>query len=167
MRLTALGFAVLVLLTACGSQPPAKRPLSPAAENRIRGQIFLDENKSKPGVVVLPSGLQYRILREGTGDLPGPGSTVRVHYRGMFIDRKEFESSREGDGQPAVFPLKNVIRGWQEGLSLMPVGSVWELYIPSNLAYGLDRAPERIGPNQTLVFEVELLGIVTSSGAQP
>jgi len=167
MRSTALGIALLVILTACGSQPPAKRPLSPAAENRIRGQVFLDENKSRPGVVVLPSGLQYRILRPGEGEIPGPNSTVRVHYRGMLIDRREFESSREGDGQPAVFPLRNVIRGWQEGLSLMPVGSIWELYIPSNLAYGLDRAPDRIGPNQTLIFEVELLGIVTASAAQP
>lgn len=150
---------VLLLLSGCGQREEPRPRLSQAAENRIRGQVFLAENAEREGVVVLPSGLQYRILSAGDGPTPVLSDQVRVHYRGMFIDRKEFETSRDRTPEPAEFPLRAVVRGWQEALTLMPVGSLWEVAIPSNLAYGLDNAPSRIGPNQTLIFEIELLGI--------
>lgn len=155
-----LALPLLLTLMACGQREEPKPKLSLAAENRIRGQVFLAENADREGVVILPSGLQYRILRAGEGAIPVRTDTVRVHYRGMFIDRKEFETSRDRTPEPAQFPLRAVVRGWQEALTLMPVGSLWEVAIPSHLAYGLDNAPATIGPNQTLIFEIELLGIV-------
>ncbi len=152
--------ALLIALCACGQRVETKPKLSAAAENRIRGQVYLQENSQVDGVVVRPSGLQYRILRAGEGKIPKLEDRVRVHYRGMFIDRKEFETSRDRTPEPAEFPVRAVVRGWQEALTLMPVGSLWEVSIPSNLAYGLDNAPPNIGPNQTLIFEIELIGIV-------
>jgi FKBP-type peptidyl-prolyl cis-trans isomerase FklB len=158
---TAVALAVLLsLLLGCGRSEPVKPKLSQAAENRIRGQVFLAENAEKPGIAVLPSGLQYKVISEGTGPIPTASDKVRVHYRGMFIDRKEFESSRDRTPEPVEFPVRSVIRGWQDALQHMSVGSHWEIYVPSNLAYGLDNAPEKIGPNQTLIFEIELISII-------
>lgn len=123
------------------------------------GQEFLAANKTKPGVVTLPSGLQYQILTEGTGPKPAITDTVRCHYHGMLIDGTVFDSSVDR-GQPAEFPVGAVIRGWVEALPMMPVGSKWKLFIPSDLGYGDNGAGPKIGPGATLIFDVELLGIV-------
>jgi len=127
-------------------------------ENMKEGQDFLAANKTKDGVVVLPSGLQYKILTPGTGPKPMATDTVVCNYRGTFIDGTEFDSSYKRN-QPATFPVNGVIKGWTEALQLMPVGSKWQLFIPSDLAYGSRGAGGVIGPNKTLVFEVELLSI--------
>ena len=127
--------------------------------NRKAGEDFLAENKTKDGVVTLPSGLQYKILKEGTGPKPTAADTVVCNYKGTLLDNTEFDSSYKR-GQPATFPLGNVINGWKEALQLMPVGSKWELFVPSELAYGARGGPGgTIGPNATLVFEVELISI--------
>lgn len=122
------------------------------------GRAFLAENKTKPGIVETESGLQYEILVEGDGPVPGPTSKVRTHYHGTLIDGTVFDSSVDR-GEPIVFPVNGVIKGWTEALQLMPVGSKWRLFIPSELAYGERGAGGAIGPNATLIFEVELLGI--------
>jgi FKBP-type peptidyl-prolyl cis-trans isomerase FklB len=127
-------------------------------QNKKLGAEFLEANKKKPGVVTLPDGLQYKILKEGSGPKPSEADTVKVHYRGTLIDGTEFDSSYERK-QPAVFPLDGVIKGWTEALQLMPVGSKWQLFIPSELAYGARQAGEKVPPEATLIFEVELLGI--------
>jgi len=126
--------------------------------NKKEGATFLAANKTKEGVVALPSGLQYKVVKQGTGPKPTAGDTVTCNYRGTLIDGKEFDSSYKR-GQPASFPVSGVIRGWTEALQLMPVGSKWELFIPSELAYGERGAGPDIGPGSTLVFEVELLSI--------
>lgn len=126
--------------------------------NRKAGQEFLAANKAKPGVVTLPSGLQYRILKEGTGAKPTAQDTVVCNYKGTLTDGTEFDSSYKR-GEPASFPVNRVIKGWTEALQLMTVGSQWELVIPSELAYGERGAGDVIGPNSTLVFEVELISI--------
>lgn len=128
-------------------------------ENIAKGQKFLEENKSKEGVEVTPSGLQYRIINEGEGAKPLATDKVSVHYKGTTIDGKEFDSSYKRN-EPTTFPANRVIPGWTEALQLMPVGSKWELFIPANLAYGPRGAGQNIGPNETLIFEVELLEIV-------
>jgi len=128
------------------------------AANQKQGEAFLAGNKSKPGVTALPDGLQYKILKEGTGPKPTTNDTVTVNYRGTLINGKEFDSSYKR-GQPATFPVTGVISGWTEALQLMPVGSKWELFIPANLAYGDRGAGGDIGPGETLIFEVELLSI--------
>jgi len=129
-----------------------------AATNKKEGAAFLAANKSKPGVVTLPSGLQYKIITAGTGPKPTASDTVVCNYRGTLINGKEFDSSYKR-GQPATFPLNGVIKGWTEALQLMPVGSKWQLFIPSDLAYG-ERSPSPdLGPDSTLIFEVELLSI--------
>ncbi len=128
------------------------------AANRKKGEAFLAANKAKPGVQTLPDGLEYKILKEGTGPKPTGNDTVTVNYRGTLIDGKEFDSSYKR-GQPASFPVGGVIRGWTEALQLMPVGSKWELYIPPDLAYGDRGSGPDIGPGETLIFEVELLSI--------
>jgi FKBP-type peptidyl-prolyl cis-trans isomerase FklB len=134
-----------------------KRDSTEAISNKAEGEKFLAENKSKAGVVTLPSGLQYKVLKEGTGPMPTMTDTVEVHYTGKLINGKVFDSSVER-GQPAKFTLNSVIPGWTEALQKMKVGSKWELYIPSQLAYG--PAPQQNIPgNSTLVFEVELLSI--------
>jgi len=127
--------------------------------NLVLGQKFLASNKTKPGVRTTASGLQYQVIRPGAGPLPKATDTVRVKYKGTLLDGKEFDSTDAHGGQPAEFALNQVIKGWTEGLALMPVGSKYKLWIPSNMAYGPNAQPP-IGPNSTLVFEVELLAIV-------
>jgi FKBP-type peptidyl-prolyl cis-trans isomerase FklB len=127
--------------------------------NRKAGIEFLNINRHKAGVVELPSGLQYEILRKGTGPKPTASDTVRCHYHGTLINGKVFDSSVER-GQPATFGVSQVIAGWVEALQLMETGAKWRLFIPSELAYGTGGAGEHIGPNSTLVFDVELLNIV-------
>jgi FKBP-type peptidyl-prolyl cis-trans isomerase len=129
-----------------------------AEKNKKEGDAFLAENKTKEGVVTLASGLQYKIIKAGEGNKPNDGDTVRVHYRGTLIDGTEFDSSFRR-GKPASFRLGNVIAGWTEALKLMPVGSKWQLFIPPDLAYGTRGTGRAIGPNATLIFEVELLAI--------
>ncbi len=126
--------------------------------NQKAGEAFLAENKTKEGVVTLPSGLQYKILKAGDGKKPTETDTVEVNYRGTFLNGTEFDSSY-GRGQPATFQVQGIIPGWSEGLKLMPVGSKWQLFVPSKLAYGARGAPPNIGPDATLIFEVELLDI--------
>jgi FKBP-type peptidyl-prolyl cis-trans isomerase FklB len=130
-----------------------------ASGNKKAGEAFLSENKKKQGVVALPSGLQYQVIKEGTGPKPTADDQVKVHYRGTLIDGTEFDSSY-GRGEPITFGLKNVIPGWTEGVQLMPVGSKYKFFIPSNLAYGDNPAGALIKEGSTLVFEVELLEIV-------
>jgi FKBP-type peptidyl-prolyl cis-trans isomerase FklB len=127
--------------------------------NLKAGEEFLAINKSKPGVVTLPSGLQYEILKKGEGAIPTASDQVKCYYHGTLIDGTVFDSSVER-GQPATFGVNQVIPGWVEALQLMPVGSKWKLFIPSNLAYGKSGAGQTIEPNSTLVFEVEVLDIV-------
>jgi FKBP-type peptidyl-prolyl cis-trans isomerase FklB len=128
-------------------------------ENLESGLEFLEKNRSKESVVELPSGLQYEVLKEGEGDLPSLSDEVKCHYHGSLIDGTVFDSSVER-GQPAVFPVNGVIQGWVEALQLMSVGSKWRLYVPPELGYGEQGAGGVIGPNSTLVFDVELLEIV-------
>ena len=128
-----------------------------AGANHKEGEAFLAANKSKEGVVTLPSGLQYKILQAGTGPKPAASDTVTVNYRGTFVNGTEFDSSYKR-GQPISFQVSGVIKGWTEALQLMPVGSKWQLFIPSDLAYG-DNGRPGIAPGATLIFEVELLSI--------
>ncbi len=127
-------------------------------KNLKEGQAYLEANKKKDGVQVTADGLQYRVIKAGTGPKPTASQTVSVHYRGTLIDGTEFDSSIKR-GQPAEFPVNGVIKGWTEALQLMPVGSKWELVIPPELAYGPNGAGASIGPNAVLIFEVELLAI--------
>ena len=126
--------------------------------NKKEGEAFLAANKTKDGVVALPSGLQYKILQEGTGPKPAATDSVVCNYRGTLLDGKEFDSSYKR-GQPATFPVTGVIKGWTEALQLMPVGSKWQLFVPSELAYGDRGAGADIKPGATLIFEVELVSI--------
>ncbi len=127
-------------------------------ENIAKGKAFLEENKKKPGVQTTASGLQYSIIKEGTGPKPGLNDKVTTHYHGTLMDGTVFDSSVER-GQPASFPVSGVIPGWTEALQMMPVGSKWKLFLPSELAYGERGAGGKIGPNSVLIFEVELLSI--------
>ena len=129
-----------------------------AAENLKAGQDFMEANKNKPGIIALPSGLQYEIITEGTGAKPSATSNVTCHYHGTLIDGTVFDSSVQR-GQSATFPLNQVIKGWTEGLQLMGTGSKWRFFIPPHLGYGDRQVSAQIGPNSTLVFEVELLAI--------
>jgi FKBP-type peptidyl-prolyl cis-trans isomerase len=136
----------------------AEKAQQASTTNKTEGEAFLAANKTKEGVVTLPSGLQYKILTAGTGPKPAASDSVVCNYRGTLIDGKEFDSSYKR-GQPATFPVSGVIKGWTEALQLMPVGSKWQLFVPSNLAYGERGAGAEIGPNATLIFEVELISI--------
>lgn len=127
--------------------------------NKKAGEEFLAINKEKPGVVTLPSGLQYQILKKGEGPTPKATDQVTCHYHGTLIDGRVFDSSVDR-GQPATFGVTQVIPGWVEALQMMPVGSKWRLFIPSNLAYGERGAGESIEPNSALIFDVEILNIV-------
>jgi FKBP-type peptidyl-prolyl cis-trans isomerase FklB len=129
-----------------------------AAKNLATGKAFLEENKAKEGVKVLPSGLQYKVLKEGTGNSPTENDKVRTHYQGTLIDGTEFDSSYKRN-KPAEFAVKGVIKGWTEALQLMKEGGRWQLFIPPDLAYG-ERGNRNIPGNSTLIFEVELIAIV-------
>ena len=135
----------------------AKKMEKQFGENRKAGEEFLAENKTKEGVQVTPSGLQYKIIKQGKGEIPTETSTVKVNYRGTLIDGTEFDSSYKRN-KPMTFAANQVIKGWTEALTMMPVGSKWELYIPQELAYG-SRNQGQIKPFSTLIFEIELLGI--------
>ena len=128
-----------------------------AEENKVKGEAFLAANKSKPGVKVLPSGVQYKVIKSGSGQSPTASDSVVAHYRGTLVDGTEFDSSLRR-GQPATFPVNGVIRGWQEILQKMKVGDKWEVYIPSELGYG-ERGTSGIGPNSALIFEIDLLEV--------
>lgn len=127
------------------------------AENKKRGEAFLAENKKKDGVKVLPGGVQYKVITAGTGKKPTDADTVQCNYRGTLVDGKVFDASQPG--KPVSFKVAQVIPGWQEALKQMPVGSKWQLVIPAAKAYGERGAGNAIGPNETLIFEVELVGI--------
>lgn len=129
-----------------------------AQRNLMTGESFLMSNKAKPGVQTLPDGLQYKVIKEGTGQKPTLNDTVTVDYSGTLVNGKEFDSSFKR-GQPATFPVSGVIPGWTEALQLMKAGSTWELYIPAKLAYGEQGMPPVIGPNETLIFKVTLIAV--------
>lgn len=131
-----------------------------AKENLEKGRLFLEENKNNPGVIETASGLQYKVIQEGTGKSPTENDRVKCHYRGKFLSGEEFDNSYE-KGMPAEFSIKGVIRGWTEGLQLMKEGGKYELYIPSDLAYGPRGGGQTIGPNEVLVFEIELLEVIS------
>ncbi len=135
-----------------------ERQKAEAATNLAEGNAFLEKNKKNKGVKELPSGLQYKIIKKGTGKTPTADSKVKTHYRGTLIDGTEFDSSYKRNA-PAEFPVKGVIKGWTEALQIMKEGAKWELYIPANLAYG-QQSRSGIPPNSTLIFEIELLEIV-------
>jgi FKBP-type peptidyl-prolyl cis-trans isomerase len=136
-----------------------------AAKNKSEGAAFLAANKNQPGVVTLPDGLQYKILTDGSGATPAPADTVTVNYRGTFINGTEFDSSYKRN-QPAQFPVNGVIHGWTEALMQMKVGSKWQLFVPSELAYGEQGRPG-IPPDSTLIFEIELLDTKTPPPPAP
>ena len=149
------------LLTAAAQEfrkKQAAQQEEKSAAAQKEGEAFLTANKSKDGVVTLPSGLQYKILKAGTGEKPTADDTVVCNYKGTLINGTEFDAS-EKHGGPATFPVKGVIAGWTEALQLMPVGSTWQLFIPADLAYGDRQAGQDITPGSTLVFEVELMSI--------
>lgn len=129
-----------------------------AAKNLKEGPAFLAENKKKEGVKTTTTGLQYKVIKAGTGKMPKATDTVKVHYRGTLIDGTEFDSSLARN-EPVTFQVNGVIPGWTEALQLMPTGSKWQVFIPANLAYGETGAGQAIGPNATLIFDVELLSI--------
>src|SRR5215471_11266737 len=137
-----------------------------ADKNKADGKKFLEDNAKKSGVKSTPSGLQYKVIKEGKGDKPKDSDIVETNYRGTTIDGKEFDSSAK-HGASFSFPVSGVIKGWSEALKLMPVGSKWELYIPSDLAYGDEGYGEDIPPGSTLIFEVELLNIKKNAGTGP
>lgn len=145
---------ILVVLLFAAASAAAGTP----AENQKEGDAFLAANGKKPGVTTLPSGLQYAVLKKGTGRQPAATDTVTVHYQGTLINGTEFDSSYKR-GQPASFPLNQVIKGWTEGVQLMKEGAKYRFFIPPHLAYGQRGAGPVIGPNSTLIFEVELLSV--------
>ena len=147
--------------TSEGTQTTMQTSQAANQTNKAKGEAFLMANKTKPGVVTLPSGLQYKIIVAGQGPKPGLNDSVTVNYAGTLIDGTEFDSSYKR-GKPVSFPLTGVIAGWTEALQLMNVGSTWELYIPANLAYGSRGAPPSIGSNETLIFKVELISTAKS-----
>jgi FKBP-type peptidyl-prolyl cis-trans isomerase FklB len=156
--------ATLMELQTALRQAQAQKMQKAGEKNKKDGDAFLAANKTKPGVVTLPSGLQYKILHTGTGAKPTVSDTVSCNYRGTLIDGTEFDSSYKR-GQPTTFPVSGVIKGWTEALQLMPVGSKWQLFVPASLAYG-ERAPSALmGPNATLIFEVELVSIKDKAAA--
>jgi FKBP-type peptidyl-prolyl cis-trans isomerase len=152
---------VTEVMTAVEQQVMAKRAEAAhavAEKNKEEGEKFLAENKTKPGVVTLPDGLQYQVLKEGHGKTPNESQTVIANYTGMLLDGTLFDSS-EHHGGPATLQIASVIPGWREALTKMKVGSRWKIFVPPSLAYGQHGAGSAIGPNATLVFEIELLGV--------
>jgi FKBP-type peptidyl-prolyl cis-trans isomerase FklB len=158
--------AALVTLQANMRKKQEEQVQQMAETNKKEGDAFLAENKTKAGVVTLPSGLQYKILSEGTGPKPTASDSVICNYKGTLLDGTEFDSSTKHGG-PATFPVSGVIKGWTEALQLMPVGSKWQLFVPSDLAYGQRGAGGGIAPNSTLIFEVELVSIKSGDAVQP
>ena len=157
----------LMVLQSDVRKKQADKMLLVGETNKKEGEEFLAANKTKEGVVTLPSGLEYKIMKEGTGPKPSATDSVVCNYRGTLLNDTEFDSSYKR-GQPATFPVGGVIKGWTEALQLMPVGSKWQLFIPSELAYGQRGPSPEIGPNSTLIFEVELLSIQDkATGSQP
>jgi FKBP-type peptidyl-prolyl cis-trans isomerase FklB len=150
--------AILTQLQSDMRKKQQEAALQLGEANKKQGLAFLEANKTKEGVVALPSGLQYKILQEGTGPKPAATDQVVCNYRGTLLDGTEFDSSYKR-GQPATFPVTGVIKGWTEALQLMPVGSKWQLFVPAELAYAERGAGPQIGPNATLIFEVELVSI--------
>jgi len=155
--------AVLMQLQEEARQKQAAKAQSEGSANKTEGEAFLAANKTKEGVMTTPSGLQYKILKAGTGPKPAATDTVVCNYRGTLLNGTEFDSSYKR-GQPLTFPVNGVIKGWTEALQLMPVGSKWQLFIPAQLAYGERGAGADIGPNATLIFEVELVSIQAAKG---
>jgi FKBP-type peptidyl-prolyl cis-trans isomerase FklB len=156
------------LLTAASQEIRKKQAAQQAEKGAAAqkdGEAFLAANKTKEGVMTLPSGLQYKILNAGTGEKPTLDDTVVCNYKGTLINGTEFDASNKHGG-PATFPVKGVIAGWTEALQLMPIGSKWQLFVPSNLAYGA-QGPGEIGPNATLIFEVELVSIQKAAAPAP
>ncbi|MGR8921767.1 MAG: FKBP-type peptidyl-prolyl cis-trans isomerase [Gammaproteobacteria bacterium] len=141
------------------AQKAGERKRQQATENLAAGKAYMAENGAKEGVTTLPNGVQYQVLRQGDGAQPKPADKVRVHYTGTLIDGREFDSSKRR-GEPAEFPINGVIQGWQDVLPLMRVGGRWRVTIPADRAYGVQGAGAAIGPNETLVFEIDLLDIV-------
>jgi len=135
--------------------------------NKKAGEEFLAANKTKEGVVALPSGLQYKVLKSGSGPKPAATDKVSCNYKGAFLDGKEFDSSERHGGKPVTFGVSEVIKAWTEALQLMPVGSKWQLFVPSDMAYGPRGAGQEIGPNKALIFEVELVSIEPKAEAKP
>ena len=154
---TAMSEQDMQNLLKAAAQEIRKKQEEKIQQAQADGEKFLLDNKAKEGVVTLPSGLQYKVLKQGTGDKPTLEDKVVCNYKGTLINGTEFDAS-EKHGGPATFPVKGVIAGWTEALQLMPVGSKWQLFVPSNLACGPQGPPE-IGPNATLIFEVELVSI--------
>ena len=144
----------------------AQRAKEASDKNKKEGEAFHAANKQKEGVVTLPSGLQYKVLKSGNGKSPKATDTVTTHYKGTLLDGKVFDSSYDR-GEPTSFPVNQVIKGWTEALQLMKVGDKWQLFIPGELAYGERGAGGVIGPNATLVFEIELLGVEAGKPAAP
>jgi len=140
---------------------------SMASANKKKGDDFLAANKSKEGVQTLSSGLQYKVLKAGAGPKPAGTDKVSCNYKGTFLDGKEFDSSEKHGGKPVTFSVSEVIKGWTEALQLMPVGSKWQLFVPSDLAYGPRGAGQEIGPNTALIFEVELVSIEPKAEEKP
>lgn len=165
MKLTKIAILSLGLLCmntyAIGTQTTtttSTQTTTSVDKNKAEGDAFLKQNKKNKGVIALPDGLQYKIIKQGTGPKPTDSDVVSVNYAGTFIDGTEFDSSYKRK-EPASFPVGGVIPGWTEALKLMPVGSTWMLYIPSDLAYGEQGNPPVIPANKTLVFKVELIEI--------
>jgi FKBP-type peptidyl-prolyl cis-trans isomerase FklB len=159
--------AAMVALQADLRKKGEEKMLVQGEANKKEGDAFLAENKSKEGVVALPSGLQYKILKEGSGPKPAATDSVVCNYKGTLLNNTEFDSSYKR-GQPVTFPVNGVIKGWTEALQLMPVGSKWQLVIPGELGYGARGGPQGsgIGPNETLIFEVELMSIQPKAEVQ-
>ena len=150
---------ILLAALTCIATLLCTAPAASAQAGREKGEAFLAENGKKEGVKTLPSGLQYRVLKAGDGRQPVKADQVVVHYRGTLIDGREFDSSHKR-GEPAKFGVTQVIKGWTEALQLMKEGSKWMLYIPWQLAYGEKGSGKLIGPNETLIFEVELIAVM-------
>lgn len=170
--ITALSLAMLCIpayadtTPATTEQPAVTAEADPAQsvaeKNRVAGAAFLKANKSKPGVITLPDGLQYKIIEAGKGEKPTDNDIVVVDYAGHLLDGSEFDNSAKHGG-PSEFPVGQVIPGWTEILKMMPVGSTWEIYVPSDLAYAEQGAPPLIDPNQTLIFKITLHSIKKNS----
>ena len=155
LAIAILGFGLLSTATFAADTQMTQMTQASSTDS---GKMFLEKNKKKPGIILLADGLQYKILKQGKGQKPTDSDTVVVNYEGKLTNGTVFDSSYQR-GQPATFQVGGVIPGWTEALKLMKTGSTWELYIPSNLAYGDTGAPPSIGPNETLIFKVDLLAI--------